>query len=89
VDKKFNKRLTHRLKIIAGQIKGLQDMIEQGKYCIDVITQVSATREALSSMEDFILENHLSTCTVRQMKGREQNKAVKEILKVYKLSKKK
>ena len=85
--KKSNKKLERRLKIIEGQIKGLRKMIEEDKYCIDVITQTSAVRHALKGVEDVLLEGHLSSCVVNQIKSGKQKKAVEEILKVYKLKK--
>jgi CsoR family transcriptional regulator, copper-sensing transcriptional repressor len=87
--KVVKQKLTRRLKIIEGQIKGLQKMVEDEKYCIDIITQTSAVRNALSSVEDVMLENHLSTHVAEQMKSGKQKKAVNEILSVYKISKKK
>jgi DNA-binding FrmR family transcriptional regulator len=77
-----------RLKIVEGQIRGLQKMIENEKYCIDIITQVSAIKEALTGIENLVLENHLSTHVVHQMKQGSEKKAVDEILKVYKLKRK-
>lgn len=77
-----------RLRIIKGQVKGLENMIAADKYCLDVITQSSAARHALSGIEDLLLENHLQTCAPAQMKGGRGKKAAREILKVYKLSKK-
>ena len=79
----------HRLKIAEGQVRGLQRMVEQEKYCIDIINQSLAVKEALSGVEDLILKNHLSTHVVEQMKSGKQAKAINEILSVYKLSKKK
>jgi len=87
--KEVKRKLTRRLKIIAGQIKGLQKMVEEDVYCVDIITQTSAVRYALSSVEDVMLENHLSTHVVGQMKSGKHKKATEEILSVYKLSKKK
>ena len=81
------KKLNNRLKRIEGQIRGLQKMIEEDKYCIDVITQTSAIRSALKSVEDVLLESHLSTCVVNQIKSGKEKKAVEEILKAYKLKK--
>ncbi|MAZ30190.1 hypothetical protein CL655_02805 [bacterium] len=83
------KRLSRRLKIIEGQVRGLQKMIEKDKYCIDVITQSSAIRNSLGSFEDVVLEKHLSTCTINQIKSDRSKKAIEEILGVYKLAKKK
>ena len=78
-----------RLKIIAGQIKGLEKMVDEDKYCVDIINQSLAVKQALSSFEDFILKNHLSTHVVAQMKSGSSNKAIEEILSIYRLSKKK
>ena len=77
-----------RLTIIAGQIRGLIDMVEKEKYCIDIITQTSAVKKALSGVEDLILENHLSTHVVEQMKNGKVEQSAKEILKVYQLKRK-
>lgn len=89
MENKAKQNLSRRLKIIEGQIKGLQKMISDEKYCVDVITQSSAIRHALGSVEDVMLENHLTTHVKQQMKGGEDKKATEEILAVYKLAKKK
>ncbi len=81
-------RAIRRLKIAEGQVRGLQTMIEQEKYCIDIITQTSAIKEALTGVEDLILENHLTTHVIHQIKQGKGNQAAKEILKVYKLKRK-
>lgn len=87
--KEVKKKLARRLKIIEGQIKGLQKMVDKDTYCVDIITQTSAVRQALSSIEDVMLENHLSTHVVEQMKNGRHKLATDEIVSVYKLSKKK
>lgn len=81
-------KLLRRLKIVEGQVRGLQDMLSKDKYCVDVITQTSAIKQALSGIEDALMENHLSTCVVHQMKKGKENTAVNEILKVYRLKRK-
>ncbi len=80
--------LARRLKIIEGQVRGLREMIEKGVYCIDVITQTSAVKQALSGVEDALMESHLGTCVVNQMKRGDTGKATSEILKVYRLKRK-
>ena len=85
----IKKKAIRRLKIVEGQVRGLQRMVEEEKYCIDIINQSLAIKEALSGVEDLILENHLSTHVVEQMKSGKEAKAIKEILSVYKMSKKK
>ncbi len=64
-------------------------MIEEDKYCVDIIHQSLAVKEALSSFENLMLENHLSTHVIEQMKKGKDKKAVQEILSVYKLSRQK
>ena len=81
-------RIIRRLKILEGQIRGLQELVEKDTYCIDVITQTSAVKQGLSNVEDVLLENHLGGCIVHQMKSGQTSKAKKEILKVYKLKRK-
>jgi len=83
--KEAKAKLVRRLKIIEGQVRGLQAMVEKETYCIDVITQTSAVKRALSSIEDVLMENHLNTCAVDQIQKGNQAKARKEILKVYQL----
>ena len=63
-------------------------MLEKDIYCIDVITQTSAVKQALSGIEDALMENHLSTCAIDQIKKGKATKAQEEILKVYRLKRK-
>ncbi len=83
-----NPKLIRRLKIIEGQVRGIREMVERGEYCIDVITQSSAIKQGLSNVEDLLLEGHLSTCVVKQIKKGDTEKAVNEVLKVYQLKRK-
>lgn len=79
------KQVLNRLRRIEGQVRGLQKMVTQDTYCVDVITQTSAVKRALSGVEDVLLESHLCTCVIDQVKRGKQDKATKEILKVYSL----
>ena len=85
----IKKQVQNRLKRIEGQVRGLQRMVESEKYCIDIIGQSNAIKEALASVENLMLENHLSTHMLEQMKGGKEKRAVEEILKVYKLTQRK
>ncbi|HEY4513994.1 MAG TPA: metal-sensing transcriptional repressor [Candidatus Paceibacterota bacterium] len=86
---KTKKTALRRLAIVRGQMQGLIGLVEKEKYCVDIITQSSAIKEALSGIERIILENHLSTHVIAQMKGGQEKKAIAEILKLYKLAQKK
>ena len=81
-------KILRRLKLIEGQIRGLYKMIESDKYCIDVITQTSAVKQGLSNVEDLLMEKHLASCVLDQVKKGQTDIAQKEILKVYKLKRK-
>jgi CsoR family transcriptional regulator, copper-sensing transcriptional repressor len=69
-----------RLRRVEGQVRGLQRMVEQDKYCIDILTQVSAATKALQSFSLELLEDHLSHCVVEaaQRGGPEAEAKVKE-----------
>jgi DNA-binding FrmR family transcriptional regulator len=87
--KDVKQRVLRRLRIIEGQVQALQRMVDNEQYCVDVITQTSAVRQALSSVEDAMLENHLSTHVVEQMKSGKHKQATEEVLSIYKISKRK
>ena len=88
MDNKSKAKVIRRLKLIEGQARGLQKMIENDTYCIDVITQTSAVKQGLSNVEDILLENHLKGCVSKQMTNGQVGKTTDEILKVYKLKRK-
>jgi CsoR family transcriptional regulator, copper-sensing transcriptional repressor len=54
--------LVNRLRRIEGQVRGLTGMIEEGRYCIDVLTQLRAARAALNRVETIMLKEHLNHC---------------------------
>jgi CsoR family transcriptional regulator, copper-sensing transcriptional repressor len=85
----IKKKTLRRLKILEGQIRGLQRMVEAEEYCIDILNQSSAVKQALSSIEDLILENHLSTHVLHQMQHGEGKKSTREIMEIYMLAKRK
>ena len=88
MDDKSKAKVVRRLKLLEGQVRGLQKMVESDTYCIDVITQTSAVKQGLSNVEDLLLENHLGGCIMNQVKSGQTSKAKEEILKVYKLKRK-
>lgn len=85
----IKEKAIRRLKILEGQIRGLQNMVGKEEYCVKILQQSSAVKQALSGIEDLILENHLSTHVIEQIKAGKESKSTKEILEIYKLSKKK
>ncbi len=87
--KEIKSKTLRRLKLVEGQIRGIQKMVEDEKYCVDIITQSSAVKEALSGVEHLILENHLSTHVLDHIKHGKEKMAIEEILKVYTLAQRK
>jgi CsoR family transcriptional regulator, copper-sensing transcriptional repressor len=62
VQSKQKEALLKRLKRIEGQVRGLQNMIEEERYCIDILTQVSAARAALDGVALGVMEDHVRHC---------------------------
>ncbi|MBI2609561.1 metal-sensitive transcriptional regulator [Candidatus Giovannonibacteria bacterium] len=87
--KENKERILRRLKIVEGQIRGIQKMVASDVYCVDIITQSNAIKEALSGVEHILLENHLSTHVIDQMKSGKEKRSIEEILKIYKLAQRK
>ena len=77
-------RIEHRYKISMGHLKKVIDMVEKGAYCIDVILQSQAVQKALRATDEVLLENHLKTCVADMIKKGEGDKAVAEVMKVFK-----
>ncbi|QED26761.1 metal-sensitive transcriptional regulator [Microvenator marinus] len=55
-------KIEARLKRVAGQVSGIQKMVEDDRYCIDVLMQISAARAALAKVSKMLLESHIQTC---------------------------
>ena len=84
VDKTKAGCLAH-LKRIEGQVRGIARMIDDDRYCIDVITQIQAVRSAITRVEEELLHDHVGHCVedaIRSGKAGEQRKKVKELVQV-------
>ena len=76
----------NRLKTIEGHIRGVQRMVEEDAYCIDIIRQVNAIQSALNKISVNILEGHLNSCLFSAVRGddpEEQERVLKEIVDVF------
>ena len=79
----------HRLQRIEGQVRGLGRMVEEDRYCIDVVTQLSAVRAALRSVEDEVLRDHAGHCiehAIASGNKSDQRRKVAELMDVLKSS---
>ena len=61
----------HRLKRIEGQVRGIQKMVEEGRYCVEIMTQIDAAAAALARVQDSVLESHLQHCVADAIGGRD------------------
>jgi DNA-binding FrmR family transcriptional regulator len=75
MNERSREKILGRVKRITGQIAGVQRMIEQDRYCVDVLNQISAIRSALDALGVELLTNHLETCVVGPDKGSAHAKA--------------
>lgn len=71
-------KLINRLNRIEGQVRGLKKMVEDERYCVDILTQVSAVRAALDSFSRQLLDAHIHTCVVEDIKN-DQTESVDEL----------
>ena len=62
VDDTMKQKVIARLRRIQGQVKGLERMVEEDKYCIDILLQISAAEGALRQVSFIVLKNHIGTC---------------------------
>jgi DNA-binding FrmR family transcriptional regulator len=85
MDKNLKKQATIRLHRLQGQMKGLENMVEKGSYCTDILVQSAAVQKALQGFNRAILENHLREHTAGHIKHGRQEQAIAELLRIYKL----
>lgn len=80
--------LVRRLRRIEGQVRGLQKMVAEGRYCVDVLTQVDAVTAALARFQDQVLESHLNHCVTEALEGQNRRARRDKVDEVVTLLKK-
>ena len=83
-DLRRKKNLLSRLSRIEGQIRGISRMVEEDKYCVDVLNQISAVRSALNSVGQILLEGHVRGCVADAIKHDQGDAAIDELMQVIK-----
>lgn len=73
------------MKIIAGQVQALEKQLEDDRYCMDVLDLSLSIQRALRSLDGLVIEGHLRTHVVEQITGGETDRAVGELLRLYKV----
>lgn len=85
---KVKKQVLNRISYILGHLKGVNKMVEDDKYCIDIVKQIQAVQSALNKVTEIVLEDHLKTCVSQAIKKGEGYKLIKEVMETIKQSKK-
>ena len=81
---KEEKDLISRLNRIEGQVRGIKSMVQEERYCTDILVQVSAIQSALNGFTKLLLSNHIKTCVVEEIKNGNEEKAVDELCETIK-----
>ena len=91
MDEAKKKAITQRLASTAGHIKGIERMVQEDEYCIDIIRQIQAVQAALNKVSALVLDNHLHTCVSAAIKGDdpdEREAMLQEVTSVFEMSSK-
>ena len=78
---KTQKESLNRLGRIEGQVRGIQKMVEDRKYCIDILTQITAVRRALERVALLVMQQHMGTCVTEAISSRKGEPKIKELMK--------
>jgi len=81
--KDTRQRVAHRLKIARGQLDKVIEMVEEDKYCVDVINQSRAIQNALREVDYLLLQNHLETCVVNFAREGRTKDSIEEIMLLF------
>ena len=90
MDEKVRTDSIHRLRSVAGHVNGIVRMLEDERYCIDVIKQIQAIQTALSRVSEGILDSHLRTCVTTAIQDDdpgERERVLNEVVEVFRYSK--
>ncbi|OGO51116.1 MAG: transcriptional regulator [Chloroflexi bacterium RBG_16_68_14] len=75
-----------RLSYIEGHLAGIRRMIDEDKYCVDILKQTYAVRRAIEKMEMLLLDGHLHTCVVEGVRDGRDEQVIGELLELYELA---
>ena len=85
-------KVINRLKSIEGHVRGVEKMVEEDAYCMDIVTQINAVQAALQKVSATILDRHLHTCVITAIRGddpNERERVIGEIMDVFNAKSKK
>lgn len=79
---KCNQEVLSRLKKIEGQVRGIQKMVDEGRYCVDILTQLAAVRAAVNKVGIMVLEGHTKGCVKDAMNSENGDEKLEELMQV-------
>ena len=83
---KSTKDITRRLKSVEGHVRGIERMVDEGAYCVDVVNQIVAVQRALKKVSTLVLDRHLHSCVTRAIQGDDsesRERVLDELLEVF------
>jgi DNA-binding FrmR family transcriptional regulator len=86
IDDKLEQDALQRLKLIEGQVAGIQKMVRERRYCMDVVNQISAVEAALHKVSALVLRNHMGTCVLSAFRSTDEadvERKIDELMRVY------
>jgi DNA-binding FrmR family transcriptional regulator len=86
VDSKSSADVVRRLKSVEGHVRGVQRMVEEGEYCIDIVNQITGIQRALKKVSGIVLDHHLHACVTDAMRGPDtgaRERVLGELLDVF------
>ena len=86
VERQDKPQLTRRLNRIEGQIRGIGRMVEEDRYCVDILRQTFAVRRALQKLESQLIDGHLRTCVVDGVKEGREEQVLTELVELYEIA---
>ncbi|GAB6088462.1 metal-sensitive transcriptional regulator [Spirochaeta dissipatitropha] len=85
MDDKQKQKALDRLSRIEGQVRGIRRMVEEDRYCMDILTQTRSVFAAIRGVEEYILENHLHTCVTEAIRSGDHNEQSRKMDEIMEL----
>lgn len=86
MDDETTPQIINRLKSIEGHVRGIERMVENGEYCVNIVNQILAVQRALQKVNAMVLDRHLHTCVTTAIRGDdpdERERVISEIMDVF------
>jgi DNA-binding FrmR family transcriptional regulator len=86
MDAETKRQALARIRRIVGQVQGIQRMVEDEKYCVDILLQISAVQGALEQVSKILMTRHIESCVVDSLKAgseRERARKIEELIEVF------